>query len=74
MNREAMVDALKRGGNSDFLVKTFPTANHVFQNAKTGSPSEYGTLGDEFVTGFLELMADWILERAGMHGCHDHNC
>jgi len=63
MNREAMVDALKRGGNSDFLVRTFPTANHVFQNAKTGSPTEYGSLKLEFVPGFLELMSDWILEK-----------
>ena len=63
MNREAMVGALKRGGNNDYYVTTFPTANHVFQSAKTGSPAEYGTLGEEFVPGFLELMSDWILER-----------
>ena len=63
MNREAMVGALERAGNSDYFVRTFPTANHVFQSAKTGSPSEYGTLGKEFVPGFLELMTDWILEK-----------
>jgi pimeloyl-ACP methyl ester carboxylesterase len=62
MNREAMVSALERGGNSDYLVRTFPTANHLFQTATTGSPSEYGTLGKEFVPGFLELMSDWIHE------------
>jgi pimeloyl-ACP methyl ester carboxylesterase len=61
MNREAMVGALKRGGNSNLLVRTFPTANHMFQSAKTGSPSEYETLGEKFVPGFLDLMADWIL-------------
>jgi pimeloyl-ACP methyl ester carboxylesterase len=63
MNREAMVGALERGGNSDYFVRTFPTANHLFQSAKTGSPSEYGTLEKGFVPGFLELMSDWILER-----------
>jgi pimeloyl-ACP methyl ester carboxylesterase len=63
MNRAAMVNALVRGGNDDFSVRTFPTANHVFQCAKTGSPSEYGTLGEEFVPGFLELMSNWILAR-----------
>ncbi len=63
MNREAMVGALERAGNSDYFVRTFPTANHVFQSAKTGSPSEYGTLGKEFVPGFLDLMTDWILEK-----------
>ena len=64
MNLEAMVGALERGGNNDYFVRTFPTANHVFQSAKTGSPSEYGTLGEEFVPGFLELMSGWILEGA----------
>ncbi len=63
MNREAMVGALERAGNSDYFVRTFPTANHLFQSAKTGSPSEYGTLGKEFVPGFLDLMTDWILEK-----------
>jgi len=63
LNREAMVRALTRGGNGDFLVRTFPMANHVFQNAETGSPSEYGSLKKEFVPGFLELMSDWILEK-----------
>jgi len=71
-NREAMVGALKRSGNSDYLVRTFPTANHLFQDAKTGSPSEYSTLGEEFVPGFLELMSDWILDGDPRcrHGCH----
>ena len=36
----------------------------TFSNAETGSPSEYPTLDGEFVPGFLELMSDWILERA----------
>ncbi len=63
MNRVAMVGALERAGNSDYFVRTFPTANHLFQSAKTGSPSEYGTLGKEFVPGFLDLMTDWILEK-----------
>ncbi|MDJ0700035.1 MAG: prolyl oligopeptidase family serine peptidase, partial [Woeseiaceae bacterium] len=63
-NREAMVGALKRGGNSDFSVRTFPTANHLFQSATTGSPSEYSTLEKKFVPGFLELLATWILKTA----------
>ena len=64
MNREAMISALERGGNSNYLAKTFPSANHLFQNAKTGSLSEYDNLEKDFVPGFLELMSNWILERA----------
>jgi hypothetical protein len=63
INREAMIGALERGGNSDYLVKTFSTANHLFQSAKTGSISEYGNLGKDFVPGFLELMSNWVTER-----------
>ena len=59
-NCEDMVSALERGGNNDYFVRTFPTANHLFQSAESGSPSEYGTLEKEFVPGFLELMSDWI--------------
>ena len=64
MNRKAMISALESGGNSDYLVKTFPTANHLFQNAKTGSLAEYGSLEKDFVPGFHELMSNWITERA----------
>ncbi len=47
LNREPMVAALEIGGNADYV----------------GSPSEYGTLGQEFVPGFLDLISDWIRER-----------
>jgi len=62
-NRQAMVQALLRGKNSDFTVKTFPGANHLFQAAVTGSPSEYERLGKEFVPGFLDFISSWISER-----------
>ena len=63
-NCEDMVSALERGGNSAYFVRTFSAANHIFQAAKTGSPSEYGALEKEFVPGFLELISAWILETA----------
>jgi len=62
-NKEAMVSALKKGGNKNFKVKIFPKANHLYQEAVTGSPSEYTKLPKEFVPGFLEFMSDWILEQ-----------
>ncbi|MFC2163755.1 alpha/beta hydrolase family protein [Acidobacteriota bacterium] len=63
MSRKAMVAAIEEGGNKDFKAKTFPKANHLFQEATTGSPSEYTKLPKEFVPGFLELMTDWMVER-----------
>ena len=40
-NQKFMEDALRTGGNNDFTVKIFPNANHLFQEAGTGSPNEY---------------------------------
>ena len=63
MSHKSMVAALEEGGNKDFKAKIFPKANHLFQEATTGSPSEYAKLPKKFVPGFLELMTDWMLER-----------
>jgi uncharacterized protein len=56
-------EALQRGGNMDATVSVIPGANHLFQAATTGHPSEYGSLKKEFVPGFLDTMADWIAKR-----------
>ncbi len=60
-NRGPLAEAL--GGNPDVTIETLPGANHLFQAAMTGSPSEYATLEKAFVPGFLELIADWIVAR-----------
>jgi pimeloyl-ACP methyl ester carboxylesterase len=62
-NLAVMEQAFKKGGNPDVTFKVFPEANHLFQKAKTGSPSEYATLEKAFVPGFLETISSWILER-----------
>ena len=62
-NLPVMEQAFKKGGNSDATVKVLPDANHLFQKAKTGSPSEYATLEKVFVPGFLEMISAWILEK-----------
>ena len=41
-------------------------ANHLYQRAGTGSPSEYATLPKEFVPGFLETISGWIKVRTGL--------
>ncbi len=65
VNVEPMRAALARAPTNDFTIEVIPGANHLFQEAVTGSPSEYATLKKEFVPGFLELMANWILKRTG---------
>jgi hypothetical protein len=64
-NRAAVEKALEKGGNKDVSVVLFPDANHLFQKAVTGSPTEYATLKPEFVSGFLETISEWILARSG---------
>jgi pimeloyl-ACP methyl ester carboxylesterase len=63
LNKDTMVEALKKGGYKNYTVKIFPKANHLYQCAKTGSPSEYGNLDKKFVPGFLEFMSNWLLKR-----------
>ncbi|MEM5774204.1 MAG: prolyl oligopeptidase family serine peptidase, partial [Anaerolineaceae bacterium] len=59
-NAEMMKTALERAGNMDVTVITYPEANHLFQKAVTGSPSEYAALKPQFVDGFLEDIAKWL--------------
>ncbi len=63
-NQPAMEKALRKAGNRDVTFKVFPGANHMFQKANTGSPSEYAKLEKAFVPGFLETISAWILEKA----------
>ena len=62
-NAPALEAALKKAGNTDYKIVTFPTANHLFQDAKTGAVSEYATLPAEFLPDFLPTIGDWILDH-----------
>ncbi len=62
-NLPVMEQAFKKGSNRDATLKIIPEANHLFQQAKTGSPSEYATLDKAFVPGFLDTISSWILEK-----------
>ncbi len=66
VNRKAIWDVLKKSGNNDYTLKTIPKANHGFQSANTGSPSEYMSLEKKFVPGFLKFMSDWVLKRVNI--------
>jgi pimeloyl-ACP methyl ester carboxylesterase len=62
-NEGPMRTALTKAGNKDFEIKVFEKANHLFQEATTGSPSEYGKLDKGFIDGFLEYTLNWISKR-----------
>lgn len=40
-----------------------PDANHLFQQANTGSFMEYGQLPKAFTDGFVEVIVRWVLEE-----------
>lgn len=62
-NNRAIEQALKAGGNRDYVVKELPALNHLFQSCKTGAVSEYGEIEETIAPAALELIADWILMR-----------
>jgi len=62
-NLRAIDDALKAGGNKDYIVKELPGLNHLFQTAKTGSPSEYAKIEETISPDALEIIGNWILEH-----------
>ena len=41
-------------------VRTLPSANHLFQRARSGAPSEYRTLKSEFVAGLSGELVRWL--------------
>lgn len=67
-NLAAVEEALAAGGNPDFTVRELLGLNHLFQTAETGSPAEYGQIEETMSPEAMEIVADWILDRAGYVG------
>lgn len=59
-NRPPIEAALRRARNTDVTITVFPRANHLFQEAVTGSPNEYARLTPAFLPGFLEGISSWL--------------
>ena len=38
-----------------------PGLNHLFQTAKTGAPSEYGSIEETIAPAALDAIGEWIL-------------
>ena len=61
-NIPAIEAALKAAGNTRFKTMVLPRLNHLFQTAKTGTISEYGTLEETVSPVALEALSSWIGE------------
>jgi fermentation-respiration switch protein FrsA (DUF1100 family) len=61
LNLPAIRKALEDGGNRHFEVDELPGLNHLFQHAKTGSPTEYAQIEETFAPEALDKIATWIV-------------
>jgi fermentation-respiration switch protein FrsA (DUF1100 family) len=55
--------ALEEAGNKHFEVDELPGLNHLFQTAKTGSPTEYAQIEETMSPVALEKIAAWITKQ-----------
>lgn len=62
LNKDAMEKSFKKSGFKNYKIVVLPKANHLFQEANTGSPSEYVALKKEFIPELLPLVTNWIKE------------
>jgi hypothetical protein len=51
-------------GNPDVTIQELPGLNHLFQTCKTGSPGEYGEIGETMSPVVLATVSDWIVHHA----------
>ncbi len=65
-NLPAIEQALRAGGNTDVTTTTLDGLNHLFQTATTGLPTEYAAIEETFAPHALDLVSDWIRDRAGL--------
>jgi uncharacterized protein len=59
-NLEAIKNALDKGGNTKVTTIELPGLNHLFQECKTGLPTEYSTIEQTFSPIALNEILKWI--------------
>lgn len=64
LNLPPIEAALRKGGNKDVRIERLPGLNHLFQPAKTGLVNEYAQIEETMSPKVLDLIANWIRERA----------
>ena len=63
-NLPAIAAALAAAGNRDYRTVALTGLNHLFQTATTGNPAEYEKIEETVAPAALELITEWIRERA----------
>ena len=62
-NLEGIENSVKRGGNSDVTIQSYPNLNHLFQTCRTGAMTEYSSIEETFNPEVLETLSEWILRK-----------
>ena len=62
-NLPAIEKALEEAENQDVTLRKLPGLNHLFQQAKTGSPGEYASIEETMSPVALEAVTEWIVKR-----------
>lgn len=62
-NLKVIEEALKTGGNPDYLTKELPGLNHLLQPCATGFLDEYASIDITIDPVALKLISDWIVDR-----------
>ena len=62
-NLDAIKKALTKGRNKNIKTKELPNLNHLFQECKTGSPSEYAKIEQTFSPIALIEILKWVKDR-----------
>jgi len=62
-NIKALERIIKKYKKDNFKIKSYPDKNHLFQNAQTGSISEYALIEETISVDVLDDMVKWIREK-----------
>ncbi len=65
LNGPALENLRRENAKENLTIVVIPGANHLFQVARTGHPSEYATLKKEFSGEFLGALIPWLAKIAG---------
>jgi pimeloyl-ACP methyl ester carboxylesterase len=66
-NLSGIAEALKAGGNRNYVVKELAGLNHLLQTAETGAESEYAQIEETIAPLALKTIGDWIIEQLSEH-------
>lgn len=62
-NLPAIAAALAAAGNDDVTTRSFPSLNHLFQHAETGTIEEYGVIEETIAPEVLDIITEWLRAR-----------